>query len=210
VKKLLLFLMTAMMLVLPLHSAALDGPEQPEAPETVKTAYQPGDTPAQTCAVDSASPLLHAVLLALLNQDAAAFDAGDPVLAWESLYNMLSLYGQLDDRSRYEGDFLVLPAETVRDYAASLSPSLSGLGEPPEDLSDRLTYRASDDSYLVACGEEGMLQLCLSSPVRDGSELRLTGELVSAFDDTVLASFRAVLLPGDNLLGTILGSMELL
>lgn len=211
-KKALLYLMTAVMILIPLQNVALAEYGQPEAPvlQAEEPAYKPGDAPAQTGISDCASPLLHAVLLAMLNQDASVFDAGEPALAWESLYNLLSLYGQLDDRSQYEGDFLALPAETVRDYAASLIPDLSALGALPEALTDRLTFRPEDGSYLVVCGIDGLSQLELSDPVWKDGLICLTGSLTFPEDGTVLARFQAGLEPSDNMLGFTLESMELL
>lgn len=211
-KKAFLFFMTAVMLFVPLQNVALAEYGQPEAPvpQEEEPAYRPGDAPAQTDITDCASPLLHAVLLAMLNQNAPVFDAGEPALAWESLYNLLSLYGQLDDRSQYEGDFLALPSETVRDYAAALVPGLPVLGELPESLSDRLAFRPEDGSYLVVCGIDGLSQLELSGPAWEDGLIRLTGKLIFPEDGTVLARFRADLALSDNMLGFTLENMELL
>lgn len=47
------------------------------------------------------TPALHAAILAMVNLGQRELDLSDPVAAWETLYNMLSLYGQMDDRSEY-------------------------------------------------------------------------------------------------------------
>ncbi len=208
-KKALLCVMVIVMLLIPLQNVALAGQDQLEALQTEEPVYAQGDAPAEISAADSASPLLHAVLLAMLNRDAAAFDAGDSELAWESLYNLLSLYGQMDARFEYEGDDLLLTSEIVGDYAAALLPDPSALGALPEALSDRIVYQSEHDSYLVTCGEDGLSRLELSAPVCVGGEVRLTGELVSEVDGRVVAGFRAALTGADNMLGFTLADMEL-
>ncbi len=225
-KKALLYVMVIVMLLTPLQNMALAGQDQPEAPaaqtvkpvhapgdapaaQTAEPVHTPGDAPAELSTVDSASPLLQAVLLAMLNRDAAAFDAGDSELAWECLYNLLSLYGQADARSAYEDYDLLLSSEIVGDYAAALLPDFSSLGALPETLSDRIVYQPERDSYLVVCGENGLSRMELSAPVREGDKIRLTGELVSEVDGRVAAGFRAALASADNMLGFTLVSMEL-
>ena len=49
--------------------------------------------------MESMSPALHALVLAMLNHDVKHFDLENSSLTWEGLYNMLSLYGQMDTRS---------------------------------------------------------------------------------------------------------------
>ena len=91
-KKLLTAAMITSMLILPVSSVGPAGHEGASLPVQTQD-YLPGDLPAQTGAVESMSPVLHAMLLAMLNQERDSFDLGDSALAWEGLYNMLSLYG---------------------------------------------------------------------------------------------------------------------
>ena len=170
----------------------------------------PGEVPAQSSAVDSMTPALHAVVLAMLNHEQAVFDSGDPVLGWEALYNMLSLYGQLDERSDYVGEDLVLPVETVMDFSAALVPSFSQLGGLPEDLSDRLAYDEEIDSYLVTCGSDSLAQIQVTQLENQNGTLNVTGALVYLVDGSDLAQFRAVLAPRDNMFGYTIAEMELL
>ena len=138
-KKIMLTTLIASMLLLPLGSTALADYEEAPAP-AVSQDYLPGDMPAGTSPADAMAPALHGVLLAMMNHDVQSLDLSDGVLAWECLYNMLSLYGQLDSRSQMEDGLLLFPTETVQDYAAALDLSLEALPPLPQELTDRLTF----------------------------------------------------------------------
>ena len=115
-KKLLLTALIAAMMALPLGTVAMADDKPLSESPVVNEAYIPGEAPAQSD-IYFMAPALHAVLLAMENQDAVSFTTEDPVMSWEMLYNLLSMYGQLDDRANYDGDMLVLPAETVMDFS---------------------------------------------------------------------------------------------
>lgn len=216
-KKTLLTALAAVMLVVSAQGVILARAQEAVPAQNAQTqAMQteegslPGEVPAQSSAVDSMTPALHAVVLAMLNHEQAVFDSGDPVLGWEALYNMLSLYGQLDERSDYVGEDLVLPVETVMDFSAALVPSFSQLGGLPEDLSDRLAYDEEIDSYLVACGSDSLAQIQVTQLENQNGTLNVTGALVYLVDGSDLAQFRAVLAPRDNMFGYTIAEMELL
>ncbi len=216
-KKTLLTALAAVMLVVSAQGVILARAQEAVPAQNAQTqAMQteegslPGEVPAQSSAVDSMTPALHAVVLAMLNHEQAVFDSGDPVLDWEALYNMLSLYGQLDERSDYVGEDLVLPVETVMDFSAALVPSFSQLGGLPEDLSDRLAYDEEIDSYLVTCGSDSLAQIQVTQLENQNGTLNVTGALVYLVDGSDLAQFRAVLAPRDNMFGYTIAEMELL
>ena len=216
-KKTLLTALAAVMLVVSAQGVILARAQEAVPAQNAQTqAMQteegslPGEVPAQSSAVDSMTPALHAVVLAMLNHEQAVFDSGDPVLGWEALYNMLSLYGQLDERSDYVGEDLVLPVETVMDFSAALVPSFSQLGGLPEDLSDRLAYDEEIDSYLVTCGSDSLAQIQVTQLENEDGTLNVTGALVYLVDGSDLAQFRAVLAPRDNMFGYTIAGMELL
>ena len=118
-KKLLAAALITSMLVLPVNSTgpAVSSEAPPAGPAQD---YLPGDVPAQTDAAESMAPAFHALVLAMLNHDADQFPFADSSLNWEALYNMLSLYGQLDSRSVIEKGEMLFPEETLLDYARSL------------------------------------------------------------------------------------------
>ena len=114
-KKMLLTLTAAAVLAvsIPLAAMAVNGGET-ALPAGDETVFVPGSIPAETGAVESMTPALHAGLLTLLHlgDDALTSDAG----RWETVYNMLSLYGQLDERADSGDGLLTVPAETVLDF----------------------------------------------------------------------------------------------
>ena len=211
-KKLLLTVMIAALLVMPLEGAALA--QTPEASAPAETAqevdFDPGCVPAETDAAASMTPALHAVVLAMLHQEQTRFSPQDGGLVWESLYNMLSLYGQLDERSSYVDGDLILPMETVQDFSSALTSSLEDLGALPEDLADRMAYASEIDGYRLTCGDDSLAQIRLESSGVNGRSLELTGALVYLVDGTDLASFRVTLQPSDNLFGYTIAALELL
>ena len=158
-KKLLLTTIIASLLILPFGTVAMA--DMTEAPDTQaeQLDYAPGNVPAETGALDSMTPALHAAILAMVNLGQRELDLSDPVAAWETLYNMLSLYGQMDDRSEYLDEELVLPSETVMDYASALFTGTAPLSPIPEALSDRIRYDGKLDSYLLTCGDDSLAEI---------------------------------------------------
>ena len=209
-KKCVLAVVTALVLLAPFQGVLVRAQEADLVPEQAAAAqesYHPGDVPAQTGAADAMTPAIHGVLLAMLHQGAAVFDGSDPALGWEALYNMLSLYGQMDDRSDYIGEDLVLPVETVMDFAVAITSGFDTLGEMPAELSDRLTYDPEIDSYLVICGSDSLAQLQVRQQESRDGVLYLSGALVYLVDGSELAGFQAVLTPRDSMFGYTLSRL---
>lgn len=201
-KKLLVLALIAAFLILPVSSAA---PVQPEAASYPEQGYRPGNVPAQTDAAESMSPALHALVLAMLNHEADHFAFEDASLTWEILYNMLSLYGQLDSRSVTEQGGLLLPEETVLDYVSALVCDLTGpsgrLGTPPATVRDRLNYDRASGCYTVVCGTDDLSLLQVDSFHPSAKGCALTGSLVYQVDGQILARFQADLILRDNMFG---------
>lgn len=207
-KKILLTAVIASLLILPFAGTALALPEEAAAPVPVEE-FLPGRVPARTDAVEAMSPALHAVVLAMMNQDAARFDPEDSAQAWESLYNLLSLYGQMDSRAAPDGGVLLLPEETAWDYAAALGLNPDGMGSLPSGILDRLSYDNISHCYGVTPGEDGLSQIEVRSMEHTATGLRLTGALVFLPDGRDLVHFQAALQPQDNLFGWSLSAMTL-
>lgn len=203
-KRILTAALVTSMLILPVSSV---GPvNSGEAPAAVQAqGYLPGDVPAETDVVESMSPALHALVLAMVNHDAASFDFSDTALTWEGLYNMLSLYGQMDSRSITEQGELFLPEETVLDYAAVLD--LEELGNPPAAIRDRLNYDNVSGSYVVVCGTDNLAQIRVDSLAASGGGYVLTGALVYEVENEVLVRFQATLQPRDNMFGFVVSGL---
>lgn len=202
-RKMLLTLTAAAVLALsiPFAALAVNGGEiaLPAGDVTAETGFVPGSIPAETGAVESMTPALHAGLLTLLHlgDDALTGDAG----RWETVYNMLSLYGQLDERADSGDGLLTVPAETVLDFSAALPGGPVDLNTLPEDLADRMTYLADQDSFQVVCGDDNLAEIQLSGSTVEQGKLVLSGRLVYSVDGSVLTGFQAVLQPTDSLFG---------
>lgn len=207
-KKIMLTTLIASMLLLPLGSTALADYEEAPAP-AVSQDYLPGDMPAGTSPADAMAPALHGVLLAMMNHDVQSLDLSDGVLAWECLYNMLSLYGQLDSRSQPDGDWLAFPAEVAQDYAAALGLDLSKMGPPPVGLSDRLTYDRANGCYQVVCGSNDLAQLQVRDTTAAPGRLQAEGALVYLVDGSDLMTFQAELRSQDTMFGWVLAGLTL-
>lgn len=213
-KKLLLTAMIATLLIVPLQGVAMAETQEAVSSETAvsqDSTFVPGEVPAQTDAVQSMTPAVHAMILAMFHYNLSQFDYSNPQLGWETLYNMLSLYGQMDERSEYLDERLVLPVETVMDFSSAIFSSFDQLGGLPADLSDRMVYDPEVDSYLVTCGSDSLaeIQLTDSQEASDGV-LTLTGTLSYLVDGSDLAQFRATLQPRDNMFGYTITALELL
>ena len=202
-RKMLLTLTAAAVLALsiPFAALAVNGGEiaLPAGDVTAETGFVPGSIPAETGAVESMTPALHAGLLTLLHlgDDALTGDAG----RWETVYNMLSLYGQLDERADSGDGLLTVPAETVLDFSAALPGGPVYLNTLPEDLADRMTYLADQDSFQVVCGDDNLAEIQLSGSTVEQGKLVLSGRLVYSVDGSVLTGCQAVLQPTDSLFG---------
>ena len=206
-KKISMALLLSLVLLLPAGGTALAGHAEAPAPGEVRE-FLPGSVPAETGPAESMSPALHALVLACLDQEAARFDLDDRDLAWEGLYIMLSLYGQMDSRSVTEEGELFLPEETVQDYAAALDLDLEELGEPPAAIRDRLDYDSASRCFVVVCGSDDLARIQVDSAPAPGGGLSLAGALVYEAEDRILARFQAELQPRDNMFGYAITAMD--
>ena len=206
-KKISMALLISLVLLLPAGGTALAGHAEAPAPGEVRE-FLPGSVPAETGPAESMSPALHALVLACLDQEAARFDLDDRDLAWEGLYIMLSLYGQMDSRRVTEEGELFLPEETVQDYAAALDLDLEELGEPPAAIRDRLDYDSASRCFVVVCGSDDLARIQVDSAPAPGGGLSLAGALVYEAEDRILARFQAELQPRDNMFGYAITAMD--
>lgn len=205
-KKLLLTTLLAALLILPLGTIALADDETAAVPPQ-SVEYIPGSVPAQTD-LSSMLPAMHAVLLAMDNQGVTSFAADNESLSWEMLYNMLSMYGQMDDRAYYDGEMLVLPSETVMDYSAALFELPPAAETLPAELADRITYDAMLDEYRLYCGSDDLSQVVIDATANSVGSVELSGRLVYLAADETLCSFTASLTVCDNLFGYTLTELN--
>ena len=210
-KKLFLSLLMVASLLCSTGSIALANDEPVFSDDSVSRneSYTPGEAPAQIPA-ESMAPAIHAVLLAMGNQGLDSFTTENEALSWEMLYNLLSMYGQLDARSAYEGELLVIPSETVADYSAALFAAPLSPDSLPAELADRMTYDAQRDSYFLYCGSDGLAEVVFSSVETQEDGVTISGKLMFVAENLELAAFSAVLSPADNLFGYTLTALDVL
>ena len=207
-KKLLLTALLAAALLLPLGTIALADDDTARQETDAVYLYVSGNAPAQTD-VSSMIPAVHGVLLAMDHQGVTSFTTGQDDLSWVVLYNLLSMYGQMDNRAWFEEDVLVLPAEAVMDYSAAiLSAPLSPV-DLPEDLSDRMSYDSEFDEYHLYCGNDDLSQVVIDECVENPDYVSLSGRLVYLAEEETLLSFTAQLSLQDNMFGYRLTELDI-
>ena len=147
-KKWMIALMMAALLIVPMGGIAYAvGEGAPAAPAAGE--FIPGDVPAQSGTMDAMVAPVNALVMCMVEQG-LAYNDQDDVFLWNSLYYMLSLCGQMDERAELTDDTLILPSEVVQDYAAALYPDVATLPEIPAPISERISYRAADVTYLLS------------------------------------------------------------
>ncbi len=208
-KKLILTTLIAAMLALPLGTVALADDETPIASSQVNEEYIPGNAPAEMD-ICFMAPAMHAVLLAMENQGVDSFNADDESNSWEMLYNLLSMYGQLDERSVYDGEEMVLPSETVMDYSSALFPAPLSPETLTAELSDRITYDSQSDEYRLYCGSDSLSEVVITNTRALDDTVAVSGKLMFLAEDVELTSFTATLARADNMFGYRLTGLDLL
>ena len=131
-KKLLASLTILTILALPLGSAASAEQQTPPIDLSVEEVH--GNIPAQADAAQAMYPAVHSLVLAM-TENGLEYAPEDSEFLWTSLYYMLSLYGQMDERAELTDDTLILPSEMVQDYAAALYPQVEQLPGIPSPIS---------------------------------------------------------------------------
>ena len=207
-KKLILSLTIVSLLIFPLGAAALTQSQQESLP-AVSTEEVHGNVPAQTNAAQAMTPAVHALVLAM-TENHLDYDPSDSEFLWTSLYYMLSLYGQMDERAEFTDDTMILPSEMVRDYAAALYPDVAQLPEIPTPISQRIAYFASDDSYHLARGDEALIQVTVDdTQPQDNGQVILSGRMTALEDGSTLYTFQSTLSPRDTMFGFIIDSLTI-
>lgn len=160
--------------------------------------YRDGDVPAQSSTLDGITPPITALVMCMVEQG-LTYDESDETFYWNSLYYMLSLYGQMDSRAQLTDDTLILPAEAVADYAAALFTDFNGLPQLPQSMEGFITY--SDGEYFLARGDAGLatIQMDSTQVLADGSTL-VSGSFVYG-EGEVVCTFLAKLHSNDSMFG---------
>lgn len=206
-KKLISILMIAVMLCSLGGLAYADNVKDLRARDGVE--FIPGTVPAQSAELDGMVPPVNALVLAMLEHD-LAYDENSDVFLWNSVYYMISLYGEMDSRAELTDDQLILPSETVEDYAAALFSNYSGLPELPEQMKDWVTYNAADDTYSLARGDAGLseTQILQVTQVGDGT-VEVFGAVVALEDESQMCTFTATLNANQSMFGYSIAGLNI-
>lgn len=177
------------------------GEPQNESAAVQTETFIPGSVPAESYDMEGMIPPINAMVLCMLEQD-LSYDESDDTFLWNSVYYMISLYGTMDSRAELTDGELILPAETVEDYAASLFTNYASLPQLPEELNDRVTYHEEDDTYHLARGDAGLCEIDIREVERlPGARSQVTGALVALEDESDICTFTAVLMANNSMFG---------
>ena len=207
-KKLLASLTILTILALPLGSAASAEQQTPPADLSVEEVH--GNIPAQADAAQTMYPAVHSLVLAMTEND-LEYAPEDSEFLWTSLYYMLSLCGQMDERAELTDDMLILPAETVADYAGALFSNFDGLPALPREMNGRVSYDWQNDTFRLARGDAGLTETRLGEITElGGGCVQVAGALVSLEDESVLCSFTVDLVRNNSMFGYAISGLDIL
>ena len=207
-KKLIPLLLAVSLLVTPMMAkVSADDQTQIGSPDTISLSsaqdmiFPAGSVPADSALLDGIQLPIHALVLSMTEHE-QRYDIQSPDFVWTGLYYALSMYGQTDDRAQLTQDALLLPSESVNDFARALFAQLEALPPIPAQLTDFVSYEATTDTYRLSLGDFALTQPQLGTltPQADGSSI-LEGTLTALEDGTPLCLFRITLLENDTMFG---------
>lgn len=160
-----------------------------------------GQACAESAATDGIRLPLHALTLAMVEND-LAYDAASDEFVWLALSYTLSMYGQTDLRAQYTDEALVLPSECAEDFFHALFARRAHLPPIPASMSGRIAYDPAGDEYRLALGDFGLSEIVLSlpCPVSDGI-WALDGLLRHPEDGATLCRFTVTLAENESMFG---------
>lgn len=181
-----------------------------ETDTRIPEVFIPGSVPAQSAAMEGMIPPVNALVLCML-EHGLSYDEDSELFLWNSVYYMISLYGQMDSRAELTDDELILPAETVEDYAAALFTNYRGLPQLPEGMKDRVTYDPNADTYHLARGDAGLSEIVLTDAHNqaDGSVF-VSGAMVALEDGSEMCSFTAELTANNSMFGYSISGLDIM
>ena len=113
-------------------------------------------SPAQADAAQAMYPAVHSLVLAMTENDLEYAPGGQWNFCGPACTICSACTARWTSGRSLTDDTLILPSEMVRDYAAALYPQVEQLPGIPPPISQRIRYQASDDSYHLARGDEGL------------------------------------------------------
>lgn len=209
-KKWMVSLVMAALLIVPMGGIAHAEPEENPVSQSAADVFVPGQVPAQSAALDGMVAPVNALVLSVVEMN-MAYQPDNDVSVWNSLYYVLSLCGQMDERAELTDDTLILPREAVEDYAAALFADYSGLPALPQTLDDRVVYDAANDSYRLARGDAGLSETQFGASRDIGSgQVQVDGALIGLEDGAILYQFTVTLVPNDSMFGYAISGLDIL
>lgn len=215
-KKLIpLFLAVCLLLTPMMAKVSADDHAQAVIPDPLPQAAEPdvvfpaGSVPADSALLDGIQLPIHALVLSMTEHE-QCYDVNSPDFVWTALYYALSMYGEADDRAQLTHEALLLPSESVHDFARALFAKLKTLPPIPTQLADFVSCENSTDTYWLSLGDFAQTQLQSGelTPQADGSFL-LTGTLTALEDAAPLCTFTVTLLENDTMFGFSVADVSL-
>ena len=209
-KKWMIALMMAALLIVPMGGIAYAvGEGAPAAP--VAGEFIPGDVPAQSGTMDAmVAPCqrpgdVHGGTGPGLQRPGMTCSCGTACTICSSLC------GQMDERAELTDDMLILPAETVADYAGALFSNFDGLPALPREMNGRVSYDWQNDTFRLARGDAGLTETRLGEITElGGGRVQVAGALVSLEDESVLCSFTVDLVRNNSMFGYAISGLDIL
>lgn len=207
-KKLIPLLLAVCLLVTPMTAkVSADDQTQTGSPDPLPQSlaqdmvFPAGSVPADSALLDGIQLPIHALVLSMTEHE-QCYDVQSPDFVWTSLYYALSMYGQADDRAELTQDALLLPSESVNDFARALFAQLEALPPIPSLLTGFVSYDATTDTYQLSLGDFAQTQCPLGELTvqADGSFI-LAGSLNALEDGAPLCFFQVTLLENDTMFG---------
>lgn len=109
-----------------------------EVPENLQSMFEPADA-----------------LLMCMVESNSSYNPTDPEFFWNAIYDFAGLYGSKHSLSKTTDTALVMPRQTVQEFAIALFSDYDDLLELPESCSDRIKYDAETDTYSFGLGDRG-------------------------------------------------------
>lgn len=164
-------------------SANTETEEPPQQQEL--TAEQKDEISHMTAPIDS-------VIRCMLENN-MSYDPSDPEFFWTSLSYFVGAYGQNHTLAELTDSTITLPKKAVQEHAIALFADYDDLLPLPEDLSDRVTYDESTDSYTFSLGDIGLSTTELSDERMENGVLTLQANLLSTMDGSAIGTWKVTM-----------------
>ena len=117
------------------------------------------------------------------------YSSTDPLSFWMPMFYFVGLYGTDHELAQFENAELKIKASAVEEYASVLFNEFKELPALPEEMSSRITYDETDDTYILQTGDRGASHPVIDAAVmaNDGSYV-VEASLMDSIDNTVIAS----------------------